>query len=254
MARLGKALISVSDKTGVETMAKGLVAFGAEILSTGGTAKVLQDAGVAVIEVAEHTGFPEILNGRVKTLHPKIHGGLLGRRSVEAHVRQMEEQGIEPIDVVVVNLYPFESTIARPGCTFEEAIEQIDIGGPSMLRSAAKNHEDVLVVVDPQDYQRVLEELQAGTVSLSLRRELAQKVFAHTARYDSLIGNYFHSQLTETPERPFPELFVSDVQKSRRSSLWRKPTSNGSDLSRGKEQRCIGLSCRATAWQGHVLQ
>ncbi len=213
MARLGKALISVSDKTGVETMAKGLVAFGADILSTGGTAKMLQDAGVAVTEVAQYTGFPEIMNGRVKTLHPKIHGGLLGRRSVEAHVRQMEEQGIEPIDVVVVNLYPFESTVARPGCTFEEAIENIDIGGPSMLRSAAKNHEDVLVVVDPQDYQRVLEALQAGTVSLSLRRELAQKVFSHTARYDCLIAQYFHSQLAETSEQQFPSLLSLTYKK-----------------------------------------
>ncbi|MDH4361183.1 MAG: bifunctional phosphoribosylaminoimidazolecarboxamide formyltransferase/IMP cyclohydrolase, partial [Nitrospirota bacterium] len=137
MARLGKALISVSDKTGVEKMAKGLAALGADILSTGGTASMLRDAGVAVMEVAEYTGFPEIMNGRVKTLHPKIHGGLLGRRSVDSHVRQMQEQGIEPIDVVVVNLYPFESAIAKPGCTFDEAIENIDIGGPSMLRSAA---------------------------------------------------------------------------------------------------------------------
>ena len=142
MAQLGKALISVSDKTGVELMAKGLVGLGAEILSTGGTAKMLQDAGIGVTEVAQYTGFPEIMNGRVKTLHPKIHGGLLGRRSVEAHMKQMKDQGIAPIDVVVVNLYPFESTIAKPGCTFEEAIENIDIGGPSMLRSAAKNHED----------------------------------------------------------------------------------------------------------------
>ncbi len=149
MAQLGKALISVSDKTGVEVMAKGLVGLGAEILSTGGTANMLQAAGVEVTEVSQYTGFPEIMNGRVKTLHPKIHGGLLGRRSVDAHMQQMKEQGISPIDVVVVNLYPFESTIDKPGCTFEEAIEHIDIGGPSMLRSAAKNHEDVLVVVDP---------------------------------------------------------------------------------------------------------
>lgn len=213
MARLGKALISVSDKTGVEKMAKGLAALEADILSTGGTAKMLRDAGVAVTEVADYTGFPEILNGRVKTLHPKIHGGLLGRRSVDAHVRQMQEQGIEPIDVVVVNLYPFEATIAKPGCTFEEAIENIDIGGPSMLRSAAKNHEDVLVVVDPQDYERVLEALQSGTVSLGLRRELAKKVFDHTARYDSLIANYLTSKLADTSGQKFPSLLCLSYEK-----------------------------------------
>jgi phosphoribosylaminoimidazolecarboxamide formyltransferase/IMP cyclohydrolase len=214
MALLGKALISVSDKTGVETMAKGLVGLGANILSTGGTAKMLQDAGVEVMEVAQYTGFPEIMNGRVKTLHPKIHGGLLGRRSVEAHMQQMKEQHIEPIDVVVVNLYPFEATIAKPGCTFEEAIENIDIGGPSMLRSAAKNHEDVLVIVDPQDYARVLEALQSGTVSLSLRRELAKKVFFHTARYDSLIANYLNAQLADSSDQKFPSLLTLTYEKA----------------------------------------
>ena len=213
MAQLGKALISVSDKTGVEAMAKGLVGLGADILSTGGTAKMLQDAGVEVTEVAKYTGFPEIMNGRVKTLHPKIHGGLLGRRSVESHMQQMKEQDIAPIDVLVVNLYPFESTIAKPGCTFEEAIEHIDIGGPSMLRSAAKNHEDVLVVVDPHDYTRVLEALQARTVSLSLRRELAKKVFFHTARYDSLIANYLNAQLAESTEQKFPSLLTLNFEK-----------------------------------------
>lgn len=213
MAKLGKALISVSDKTGVEKMAKGLAALGADILSTGGTASMLREAGVVVTEVAEYTGFPEIMNGRVKTLHPKIHGGLLGRRSVDSHVRQMKEQGIEPIDVVVVNLYPFESTITKPGCTFDEAIENIDIGGPSMLRSAAKNHEDVLVIVDPQDYERVLEALQSGTVSLGLRRELAKKVFDHTARYDSLIANYLTSKLADTAEQKFPSLLCLSYEK-----------------------------------------
>ena len=143
-----------------------------------------------VTEVSSHTGSPEILGGRVKTLHPKIHGGVLGRRGRAEDVRQMQEQGIVPIDVVVVNLYPFESTIAKPECTFDDAIENIDIGGPSMLRSAAKNHEDVVVVVDPGDYGRVLEALQSGSVPLSLRRELAQKVFQHTSRYDGLIENY----------------------------------------------------------------
>ncbi|HZC81571.1 MAG TPA: bifunctional phosphoribosylaminoimidazolecarboxamide formyltransferase/IMP cyclohydrolase, partial [Nitrospiraceae bacterium] len=183
MAGIKRALISVSDKTGVVELAKEIEALGAEILSTGGTAKALREAGIKVTDVAAYTGSPEILDGRVKTLHPKIHGGLLGRRSVPAHVEQMAQQGIGPIDVVVVNLYPFEATIAKPRCSFEEAIENIDIGGPSMLRSAAKNHEDVLVVVDPTDYQRVLDAAKAGTVTHELRRELAMKVFQHTARY-----------------------------------------------------------------------
>lgn len=190
MAGIKRALISVSDKTGVVELAKGLAALGAEILSTGGTAKALREAGVPVTDVAAYTGSPEILDGRVKTLHPKIHGGLLGRRSVPAHVEQMRQHHIGPIDVVVVNLYPFEATIAKPNCQFDEAIENIDIGGPSMLRSAAKNHEDVLVLVDPADYGRVLDALKANTITPALRRELALKVFQHTARYDSVIANY----------------------------------------------------------------
>jgi phosphoribosylaminoimidazolecarboxamide formyltransferase/IMP cyclohydrolase len=195
MASIKRALVSVSDKTGVVDMARGLAALGAEILSTGGTAKALRDAGVAVTDVAAYTGSPEILDGRVKTLHPKIHGGLLGRRSVPAHVSQMQQHGIGPIDVVVVNLYPFEATISKPNCSFEDAIENIDIGGPSMLRSAAKNHEDVLVIVNPADYGRVLEALKAGRVDQALRRELAMEVFQHTARYDSLIAGYLEKQV-----------------------------------------------------------
>src|SRR3990167_5430444 len=195
MAGVKRALISVSDKTGIVDMAKGLAALGTEILSTGGTAKTLREAGVAVIDVAAYTGSPEILDGRVKTLHPKIHGGLLGRRSVPKHVAEMEQHGIGPIDVVVVNLYPFEATISKPDCPFEEAIENIDIGGPSMLRSAAKNHEDVLVVVDPADYTRVLDAAKAETVPHGLRRELAMKVFQHTARYDSVIAGYLEKQV-----------------------------------------------------------
>ena len=194
MGKLSHALISVSDKTGVVEFARGLVELGATILSTGGTANAIRTAGVPVTEVSSHTGSPEILGGRVKTLHPKIHGGLLGRRGRADDVQQMQEQGIEPIDVVVVNLYPFESTIAKPDCPFEDAIENIDIGGPSMLRSAAKNHADVVVVVDPGDYGRVLEALQSGSVPLTLRRALARKVFRHTSRYDGLIANYLGRQ------------------------------------------------------------
>ena len=205
MASIKRALISVSDKTGVIDMARGLEALGAEILSTGGTAKALRDAGVKVTDVAAYTGSPEILDGRVKTLHPKIHGGLLGRRSLPAHVEQMKQHNIGPIDVVVVNLYPFEATIAKPNCPFEEAIENIDIGGPSMLRSAAKNHEDVLVVVDPADYARVLDAAKSGNVPHALRRELAMKVFQYTARYDSLIAGYLEKQV-QGGEVKFPKI------------------------------------------------
>ncbi len=194
MGKLNHALISVSDKTGVVEFARGLVELGGTILSTGGTANAMRMAGLPVTEVSSHTGSPEILGGRVKTLHPRIHGGVLGRRGRADDVRQMKEQGIEPIDLVVVNLYPFESTIAKPDCTFEEAVENIDIGGPSLLRSAAKNHADVVVVVDPGDYGRVLESLESGVVPLSLRRELAWKVFQHTSRYDGLIANYLSRQ------------------------------------------------------------
>ncbi|MCA9471106.1 MAG: bifunctional phosphoribosylaminoimidazolecarboxamide formyltransferase/IMP cyclohydrolase [Nitrospirales bacterium] len=204
MANVNKVLISVSDKAGVVQMAKGLVALGAEILSTGGTAQTLRDEGIQVTDVSTYTGSPEILGGRVKTLHPKIHGGLLGRRRLDIHVQQMKEQGIDPIDMVIVNLYPFESTISRPGCSFEEAIENIDIGGPSMLRSAAKNHEDVLVVVEPDDYERVLKALQTGTVSLDLRRELARKVYSHTSRYDGLIAQYLEGQASDSMDLKFP--------------------------------------------------
>jgi phosphoribosylaminoimidazolecarboxamide formyltransferase/IMP cyclohydrolase len=205
MAGIKRALISVSDKTGIVEMAKGLEALGAEILSTGGTAKALRDAGVTVTDVAAYTGSPEILDGRVKTLHPKIHGGLLGRRSDPAHVEQMQRHNIGPIDVVVVNLYPFEATISKPHCTFDEAIENIDIGGPSMLRSAAKNHVDVLVVVDPADYGRVLDALKGNTVTNAMRRELAMKVFQHTARYDSLIAGYLEKQV-QGGEVKFPKV------------------------------------------------
>jgi phosphoribosylaminoimidazolecarboxamide formyltransferase/IMP cyclohydrolase len=242
MARIQRALISVSDKTGIVEMAKGLEALGAEILSTGGTAKALRDAGVKVTDVAAYTGSPEILDGRVKTLHPKIHGGLLGRRSVSAHVEQMAQHHIGPIDVVVVNLYPFEATIAKPNCPFEEAIENIDIGGPSMLRSAAKNHEDVLVVVDPTDYVRVLDAAKAGTVSHELRRELAMKVFQHTARYDSLIAGYLEKQV-QTSETKFPAILSLQFERAetlrygenphQQGAFYRELHSNEPSVSRG---------------------
>ena len=185
------ALISVSDKTGIVEFAQSLSQNGVKILSTGGTAKLLTDSGINVVEVSEHTGFPEMMDGRVKTLHPKIHGGILGRREIDDQI--MRDNDIEAIDLVVVNLYPFEQTIAK-GCDFETAIENIDIGGPTLIRAAAKNHNDVTVVVDAGDYALIIEQInsRAGT-SLELRKQLAAKVFAHTARYDGSISNYLHA-------------------------------------------------------------
>ncbi len=186
-----QALISVSDKTGVVAFARGLHELGYHILSTGGTAKLLTQEGVPCQEVADYTGFPEMLDGRVKTLNPKIHAGILARRPDPAHMAALAEHNIDPIDIICVNLYPFEQTIAKPGCTFEEAIENIDIGGPTMIRAAAKNHESVAVVVDPADYAGILEEVKAsGEVTAATRLRLAKKVFAHTARYDGMITNY----------------------------------------------------------------
>jgi phosphoribosylaminoimidazolecarboxamide formyltransferase/IMP cyclohydrolase len=191
-----RALLSVSDKTGLVDLARGLASLGFELVSTGGTARALREARLAVADVSEVTRFPEMLDGRVKTLHPAVHGGLLARRDLPEHMAAIAEHGIRPIDLVVVNLYPFQETVARPGVSFEAAIEQIDIGGPSMLRSAAKNHDAVTVVVDPADYARVLAALQGGdaTALHLLRRELAGKVFAHTAAYDAAIGAWFAEQ------------------------------------------------------------
>jgi phosphoribosylaminoimidazolecarboxamide formyltransferase/IMP cyclohydrolase len=194
VSKLKRALVSVSDKSGVAEFARALAALGVTILSTGGTAKLLQKEGVPVTEVSAHTGFPEMLDGRVKTLHPKIHGGILARRDSREQMKAIEGAGIAPIDLVVVNLYPFQATVADPDCRLEEAIENIDIGGPAMLRSAAKNHAGVAVVVDPADYAQVLEELRAhGEVSVATRFALAKKVFAHTAAYDGAIANYLSS-------------------------------------------------------------
>ena len=189
--QLRRALISVSDKAGVVDFARALAARGIEILSTGGTARLLAEAGLAVREVADITGFPEMLDGRVKTLHPAVHGGLLARRDAPEHMAALQAQGIAPIDLLVVNLYPFEATVARPDCSLEDAIENIDIGGPAMLRAAAKNHAGVTVVVDPADYPTVLAEFDAeGATRPATRFALACKVFAHTARYDGAIANW----------------------------------------------------------------
>jgi len=209
-----RALISVSDKSGILEFAKSLVAQDVEILSTGGTAKLLAENNLPVTEVSDYTGFPEMMSGRIKTLHPKIHGGLLARRGTDDEV--MQAHNIKAIDLLVVNLYPFESTVANPDCPLEDAIENIDIGGPTMLRAAAKNHQDVTVVVEPSDYDNVLQQLseKQGT-DYDLRYQLAWKVFAHTAKYDAAISNYLGARLNESNEpEVFPESYSVQFKKS----------------------------------------
>ena len=192
MNKIERAIISVTDKTGVVEFAKRLAGFGVQILSTGGTAKALREGGLKVTDISEYTGFPEMLDGRVKTLHPKVHGGLLGMRDNPEHVKMMKKHGIEKIDLIVVNLYQFEKTVAKEGVTLDEAIENIDIGGPTMLRSAAKNYKAVTVIVDPADYEPVLKEMeeQGGATSLKTRFRLARKVFQLTHHYDGAITRY----------------------------------------------------------------
>ncbi len=210
-AAVGRALISVSDKTGLVEFARGLSEAGIALVSTGGTYRQLAEAGIEVTEISAHTGFPEIMDGRVKTLHPKVHGGILARRGEDEAV--MQEHGIEPIDLVVVNLYPFRETIRKPGCTPGEAIENIDIGGPAMIRAAAKNHAHVGVVTAPEDYDSVLAELRdsANRLSIGLRRRLARRAFAHTSAYDAAIANYLATQIEEAPAFP-PEFFFHSVK------------------------------------------
>ncbi|MCL1824498.1 MAG: bifunctional phosphoribosylaminoimidazolecarboxamide formyltransferase/IMP cyclohydrolase [Betaproteobacteria bacterium] len=214
-----QALISVSDKRGILEFAQGLAALGIKLLSTGGTARLLKDAGLAVTEIGDHTGFPEMLDGRVKTLHPKVHGGILARRDLPEHMATLDAHGIPMIDLVCVNLYPFRETVAKPDVTLEAAIENIDIGGPAMVRSAAKNYAGVAVVTDPADYAPILAEIQAnaGALRLATRFDLAKKAFTHTARYDSMIANW----LTAEPEgveaapsapAPAPAIFPERLQ------------------------------------------
>ena len=200
MAKIQRALLSVSDKAGLVAFAQTLAAAGVELISTGGTAKALRDAGLVVKDISEHTGFPEMLDGRVKTLHPKVHGGLLYIRGNAEHEWAVKQHGIAPIDLVVVNLYPFEATVAKPNVSLHDAIENIDIGGPSMLRSAAKNHDHVTVIVDPQDYEEVAALVQAtGDTTLELRRKLAAKVYARTAAYDAAIAAHLEKAFSEPP-------------------------------------------------------
>ena len=214
MHRVERALISVSNKEGVVELAAQLAGLGIKLLSTGGTARLLQQAGIEVTEVSDYTGFPEMLDGRVKTLHPKVHGGLLARRDSPEHMAALEAHGIGRIDLLVVNLYPFQQTVARLDCTLETAIEQIDIGGPAMLRAAAKNHDGVAVVVDPHDYRRVLGEIrEQGVVSHATRFELARKVFAHTAQYDGAIANWLGGVRPEGGREPFPQTLTLQFER-----------------------------------------
>jgi len=228
MAEIQRALISVSNKTGIVSFAKALAAMDIEIISTGGTAAMLKKDGIPVTEIGEYTGFPEIMDGRVKTLHPKIHGGILALRDKPEHLKIMEEQGIPPIDMVVVNLYPFEETIKKPDCSLEEAIENIDIGGPTMLRSAAKNYRFVTVVIDPDDYETILSELKTNRKKISdaLRMRLAQKVFAATSRYDALIATYLDQVCY--PETTFPETLFLNFKRASILRYGENPHQKGS--------------------------
>lgn len=214
LVKVQRALISVSDKTGIVEFAQALNAHGVEILSTGGTFRLLQDSGVPAVEVSDYTGFPEMMDGRVKTLHPKVHGGILGRRGIDDAV--MAEHGINPIDMVVVNLYPFKATVADPKCDLPTAIENIDIGGPTMVRSAAKNHKDVAIVVNAASYEQVITEMQAnsGATSYETRYDLMVQAFEHTAQYDGMIANHFGKRNTENQARDFSNTYNVQYHKT----------------------------------------
>jgi phosphoribosylaminoimidazolecarboxamide formyltransferase / IMP cyclohydrolase len=213
-----RALLSVSDKTGIVELARELAAIGFELVSTGGTARALADAGLPVTEVARETGFPEIMDGRVKTLHPKVHGALLGRAGIDDAV--MREHGIRPIDLVVVNLYPFAATVANPGCSYEDGVENIDVGGPAMLRAAAKNHARVAVIVDPADYPVVLDGLRGGAVPEEMRRRLAAKAFAHTAQYDAAVAGWLRMR---DADDGWPDTLVTGFRKLRQLRYGENP-------------------------------
>lgn len=249
MNKIQRALLSVSDKTGVLELAQKLSDLGVELLSTGGTAKLLQEAGLPVKEVSEHTGFPEMMAGRIKTLHPKIHGGLLGRRGTDEAI--MAEHDISPIDLVVVNLYPFEATIARDDCTLPMAIENIDIGGPTMLRAAAKNHAAVTVLIDPSDYDNVVSQIATnGGVDNATRFDLAVKTFEHTAHYDGMIANYLGKITDEAPVE-FPRTFNSQFHKAQDMRYGENPHQNAAFYI--EQQPESGTISAATQVQGKAL-
>jgi phosphoribosylaminoimidazolecarboxamide formyltransferase/IMP cyclohydrolase len=258
------ALLSVHDKSGIIDLARALAASGFTLLSTGGTARTLSEAGITVTEVSDHTGFPEMLDGRVKTLHPRIHGGLLARRDLPGHMAAIREAGIDPIELVAINLYPFEATASRPGATREEIIEMIDIGGPSMIRSAAKNHRDVTVLVDPADYPRVASALtETGEVPRDLREELAARAFARTASYDATIHRYL-SAAADRPAAPFPPALSLSFEKvselrygenpHQAAAFYREPGAPAGTLARatqihGKELSFNNLLDLDSAWR-----
>ena len=267
---VSQALISVSDKRGVLDFARELDALGVKLLSTGGTAKLLRDAGLAVTDVSEHTGFPEMLDGRVKTLHPKVHGGILARRDLPEHMSTIDAAGISPIDLVVVNLYPFEQTIANPNCSLEDAIENIDIGGPAMVRAAAKNHGSeaggVGIVTDPADYDAIIAELKtnAGQLSYRTRFDLAVKAYTHTARYDSAISNYLTSLKPEGGRAEYPnrlQLAFDKVQDLRygenphqSAAFYREPNAPAGSIAayaqlQGKELSYNNIADADAAWE-----
>jgi len=243
-----RALISVSDKQNITAFAKGLSETGYEIISTGGTLQAIKEAGIEAKAVEEITDFPEMMDGRVKTLHPAVHAGLLGKRSNSVHMGQMEENNIQPIDMVVVNLYPFKETLAKPDASKEEMIENIDIGGPAMLRSAAKNFEDVTVVVDPADYDSVLEDVSQDQMTYSKRQQLAAKVFCHTAAYDALVSQYFTSENGEA----FPENYTVTYEKvqslrygenpHQEAAFYKQPLAGGMSLQTAKQLHGKALS------------
>lgn len=261
-----QALISVSDKTGITDLAKTMVRFGIELLSTGGTAKMLKDAGLQVTEIGDYTGFPEMLDGRVKTLHPKVHGGILARRDLETHRKALQDHDIPTIDIVVVNLYPFVQTIARPDCTLDDAIENIDIGGPTMVRAAAKNWQHVAVVTNPGGYAELIEELESanGAISQETRFRLAREAFSHTAAYDSAISNYLTATDINGEQQPFSDqanFNFTKVQTLRygenphqQAAFYRDPVPAAGSLSnyqqlQGKELSYNNIADSDAAWE-----
>lgn len=260
-----RALISVSDKTGILEFAKELEALGVEILSTGGTFKLLRDNGVSAVEVADYTGFAEMMDGRVKTLHPKIHGGILGRRGIDDAI--MSEHGIKPIDLVAVNLYPFKETISKPGCDLPTAIENIDIGGPTMVRSAAKNHKDVAIVVNASDYADVLKNLKAGGLTYAQRFDLMLKAFEHTAAYDGMIANYMgtidqtRDTLSTEGRSEFPRTFNSQFAKAQEMRYGENPHQSAAFYVEAQKAKpafpppssCKARNCHSTTWPTPML-
>jgi phosphoribosylaminoimidazolecarboxamide formyltransferase / IMP cyclohydrolase len=261
-----RALLSVSDKTGLLDFAKALASHGVELLSTGGTAKMIRDAGLNVIDVGDYTGFPEMLDGRVKTLHPKVHGGILANRLLPAHMSAVDAAKIPLIDLVVVNLYPFRETVAKPGCTLEDAIENIDIGGPTMVRAAAKNWEGVAIVVDSGDYECLTQEMKsnAGALSRKTRFALAKKAFTHTAAYDAAIGNYLTCRELEGEPRAYPDVLTLQWTKAQdmrygenphqSAAFYRDETPAAGTLSRyqqlqGKELSYNNVADADAAWE-----